>query len=76
MTNSDDNNDATKLADLAKGLARVDLDQQSAQRIAQLTRRDVGHGPPKRRLVLPILVGLLVTITLVWALIHVYESLQ
>jgi hypothetical protein len=73
---TDNNDDATKLADLAKGLARVDLDHERAQRIAQLARRDVGHGPPKSRLVLPILVGLLVTITLVWALIHVYESLR
>ena len=71
MTNDDD-----ALKDLAKGLPPVDLDPQSAQRIAQLARRDVGHGPPKARLVLPILVGLLVTITLVWALIHVYESLR
>jgi hypothetical protein len=71
MTNDDD-----ALKDLAKGLPPVDLDPQSAQRIAQLVRRDVGHGPPKTRLVLPILVGVLVTITLVWALIHVYESLQ
>jgi hypothetical protein len=71
MTNDDD-----ALKDLAKRLPPVDLDHESAQRIAQLARRDVGHGPPKARLVLPILVGLLVTITLVWALIHVYESLR
>ena len=71
MTNDDD-----ALKDLAKGLPPVDLDQQSAQRIAQLARRDVGHGPPKTRLVLPILVGLLVTLTLVWTLIHVYEALR
>jgi len=70
MTNDDD-----ALKDLAKRLPPVDLDHESAQRIAQLARRDVGHGPPKTRL-LPILVGLLVTITLVWALIHVYESLR
>ncbi|MEO8842546.1 MAG: hypothetical protein ABI591_15665 [Kofleriaceae bacterium] len=71
MTNDDD-----ALKDLAKGLPPVDLDSQSAQRIAQLARRGVDHGPPRTRWVLPILVGLLVTITLVWALFHVYEALQ
>jgi hypothetical protein len=73
---TDNNDDAAKLADLAKGLARVDLDHESAQRIAHVARQDVGHGPPKLRLVLPILVGVLVTITLAWALIHAYQALQ
>jgi len=68
--------DATKLADLAKGLPSADLDVPSAERIAQATRRSVGHGPPKIRFVLPILVGLLVTITLGWALFHVYAALR
>jgi hypothetical protein len=68
--------DAKQLADLAKGLPGVDLDVASADRIAQVARRSVGHGPPKLRLVLPILVGVLVSITLVWALFHVYEALR
>jgi len=71
-----DQDDATKLADLAKGLPSADLDAPSAERIAKVARQSVGHGPPKVRFVLPILVGLLVTITLVWALFHVYEALR
>jgi hypothetical protein len=67
--------DTTKLKDLVKDLPAVDVDTSSAERIAARVRRDVGHPPPKSRLILPILVGLLVVITIVWALLRAFEAL-
>jgi hypothetical protein len=39
-------------------------------------RHDLGHGPPKRRLIEAILVGILVSSTFAWALFKVYEALR
>ncbi|CAN5727793.1 hypothetical protein BH11MYX1_BH11MYX1_15600 [soil metagenome] len=70
MTDEDD------IAKLARGLATPDLDSTSAARIAEVARRDVGHVPPKRRLIEAILVGALATATLVWAVLKVVEILR
>jgi hypothetical protein len=68
--------DAPELQALIKDASTVDLDTSAADRIAARTRRDVGHGPPRRRLILPILVGALAAITILWALYKAYEALQ
>ncbi|HET9624159.1 MAG TPA: hypothetical protein VFP84_22455 [Kofleriaceae bacterium] len=67
--------ETTELQDLVKDLPAVDVDPSSAARIAERARRDVGQRPPRARLVLPILVGLLVAITIVWALYKAFEAL-
>jgi len=67
--------DAMKLADLARGLPPTDVDPAAAERIAALTRRDVGHGPPKRRVVEAALVAVLVLATLAWVAMKIYEML-
>ena len=68
--------DQAELAKLARGLAPPELDSTSAARIAEVARRDVGHGPPKRRLIETIVVGGLVLVTLVWAALKVVEMLR
>lgn len=73
MTTEDD---AADLKKLAGGLPAVDLEPTRAAQIAQIARRDVGHGPSKRRIVEAILVALLVTSTFVWAIYKVYETLR
>jgi len=68
--------DEEELAKLARGLAIPELDSTSAARIAEVARRDVGHGPPKRRLIEAIVVGGIVSATLVWAVLKVLEMLR
>ncbi|HET9991914.1 MAG TPA: hypothetical protein VFQ65_25470 [Kofleriaceae bacterium] len=67
--------DAMKLADLARGLPPTDVDPAAAERIAALARRDVGHGPPKRRWIEAGLVAVLVLATLAWVGMKIYEML-
>lgn len=68
--------DGPELQAMIKDLPAVDLDPSSADRIAARARRDVGHGPPRSRLILPILVGALAAITILWALYKAYEALR
>ncbi|MFT3691643.1 MAG: hypothetical protein QM831_00795 [Kofleriaceae bacterium] len=69
-------NDQERLADIAKGLTHVDMDPDHAIRIRDRVRHDLGKGPPKVRFVMPIVVGLLSTITFVWAIYKVWQSLR
>jgi hypothetical protein len=68
--------DAMELKQLAGGLPAVDVDPASADRIAVRVRHDLGHGPPKRRLIEAILIGILVALTFVWAFYEAYEALR
>jgi hypothetical protein len=68
-------NDAMTLAELASGLPRTDLDPSAAERISALARRDVGHGPPKRRAIEAVLVAILVLVTLAWVALKICEML-
>ncbi len=68
--------DEQAMAKLARGLATPELDSTSAARIAEVARRDVGQGPPKRRLFEAIVVVGLVSATLVWAVFEVVEMLR
>jgi hypothetical protein len=72
---SEKDDDAMKLADLARGLPRTDLDPAVAERIVAVARRDVGHGPPKRRVIEAAVVALLVIATLAWVAVKIYEML-
>ncbi|MEO8549536.1 MAG: hypothetical protein ABI678_06170 [Kofleriaceae bacterium] len=72
MTTEDDSADLQKLAG---GLPPVDVDPARAVEIVQAARRDVGHGPPRRRIVEAVLVAILVSATFAWALFKVYEAL-
>jgi hypothetical protein len=73
MTTEDD---TAALEKLARGLPAVDVDPARAAQIAQVARRDVGHGTPKRRIIEAILVAILTTVTFVWAIFKVYEALR
>ncbi len=72
---TDTDTDAVQLANLARGLPPTDLDPDAADRIAALARRDIGHGPPKRRYVEAVLVAMLVLATLGWLGIKLCEIL-
>jgi hypothetical protein len=73
--NHEKDDDAMKLADLARGLPSSDVDPAAAERIAALARRDVGHGPPKRRTIEAILVAVFVLATLGWVGVKICEML-
>ncbi|MBA3452001.1 MAG: hypothetical protein H0T42_02755 [Deltaproteobacteria bacterium] len=67
--------DVAKLAELSRELPTIDVDSQSAERIAMRARQDVGRGPSPRRLVEPVLATLLVGSYLVWAVLKIVEAL-
>lgn len=67
--------DAEDLAQLARGLATPELDSTQAARIAEVARRDVGRGPPRRRRIEVLLVGTVITATLGWAVLKLVELL-
>jgi len=71
-----DDDDAARLQKLAGGLPPVDVDPARAAQIAQVARRDVGHGPPRRRIVEAVCVAILVGATFAWAIFKVYEALR
>ena len=71
-----DDDDAARLQQLAGGLPAVDVEPARAAQIAQVARRDVGHGPPTRRIVEAIAVALLVSTTFAWAIYKVCEALR
>jgi len=69
MTDEDD------LHALSRELPAVDLDSTTAERIARRARHDIGKGPPRRRLILPILAALLALGYAVWGVIKLIELL-
>jgi len=69
MTDEDD------LHALSRELPGVDLDSTTAERIARRARHDIGKGPPRRRLILPILAALLALGYAVWGVIKLIELL-
>ncbi len=72
MTTDDD---VKRLGELSGELPAIDLDATTAERIARRVRDDVGKGPPRRRLVEPVLAAVVITAYLVWAIIKVLELL-
>ena len=73
MTHDDD---AAKLAELGRALAGIDLDAESAARIARRARGDVGRGPSLVRFLEPAIAAVLVTSYLAWAITKVFEALR
>jgi hypothetical protein len=67
--------DAQKLAEISRELPPIDVDDARAQRIAAMTRQQVGHGPSPRRFVEPILVGVVATSMLAWVIYKLVEIL-
>ncbi len=72
MTTDDD---VKRLGELSGELPAIDLDATTAERIARRARDDVGKGPPRRRVLEPVLAAMIVSAYLVWALIKVLELL-
>jgi hypothetical protein len=60
-------------AELGAALPAPDLDTTTAERIALRARADLGAGPPKRRWILPIAVGIPATAYVVWTLCQVLD---
>jgi hypothetical protein len=67
--------DAQKLAEISRDLPPVDVDEARAQRIAAMTRVQVGHGPSPKRFIEPILVGVVATSMLAWVICKLVEIL-
>ncbi|HEU0032241.1 MAG TPA: hypothetical protein VFQ53_16515 [Kofleriaceae bacterium] len=74
MTTNGPGDDDT-LGELGTQLPAVDVDATTAELIARRARPQVGKGPPKRRLVLPVLVGVAIAIYLVWMIAKLVEVL-
>jgi len=70
-----ENDDAQKLAEISRELPPIDIDDVSAQRIAQRARASVGRGPSPTRFVEPVLVGLVLLSVLVWTIFKLIEVL-
>ena len=70
-----DRDDASLLAELARELPRIDVDEPRARQIGQHARGAVGRGAPARRLVEPILVALLLLSVAGWTVLKLIEVL-
>jgi hypothetical protein len=73
MTHDDD---AARLAELARELPALDLDATSAARIAERARQDVGRGRSLSRLAWPVLSAVFATSYLAWAISQVLDGLR
>ena len=67
--------DVTRLAEISRELPAIDVDANSAERIAMRVRHDLGRGRSPRRLIEPVLATLLVGSYLVWAVLKIAEAL-
>ena len=68
--------DADKLAQLSTDLLPLDLDEESARRIAHRARESVGRGPSPTRFIEPIAVALFEISFFAWVLAKVMEVLR
>jgi hypothetical protein len=75
MSDVETSDDASKLAEISRELPPVDVDEARAKRMAALTRQQLGHGPSPKRLVEPILVGIVAISMLVWLIYKLIEIL-
>lgn len=69
---TDDEDDATKLAELARGMPTIDLDPATAARIAQRAR----HGAGLTRLIEPAIAAGFAISYLAWAISKIVEVLR
>ena len=68
--------DAARLGELGQGLAPIDVDTESAERIARHARNSVGRGPSLARFVEPVLATTFAISYLAWAIVRVLEALK
>lgn len=73
MTMDDD--DAKQVGQLAGALPPLDLDSTTAEQIARRARGSVGKPPPRRRLLVPILVAVVAAAYAVWMILKALEVL-
>lgn len=73
MTMNDD--DAQKIGELAGALPPLDVDGTTAEQIARRARGSVGKPPPRRRLVVPILVAVVAAAYAIWMILKALEVL-
>lgn len=74
-THPDDELDLRRLTEISQELPRIDLDDESAERIARRAGEDLGKRPPIRRHLELALAAVVVTIYLVWVIGKVLELL-
>ena len=65
--------DEADFAALRGALPAPDLDTTTAERIALRARAEVGKGAPKRRLVLPLVVGIPAAIYTAWVVCGILD---
>ena len=68
--------DAARLGELGQRLAPIDVDTESAERIARRARNSVGRGPSLTRFVEPALATAFAVSYLAWAIVRVLEALR
>ena len=74
-TDADDELDLRRLTEISRELPPIDLDAQSAERIARRAGDDLGKRPPVRRTVELALATVIVAVYLVWVIGKVLELL-
>jgi hypothetical protein len=73
MTMDDD--DTRQVSELASALPPLDVDGTTAEQIARRARGSVGKPPPRRRLLVPILVAVVAAAYAVWMILKALEVL-
>jgi hypothetical protein len=68
--------DAARLGELGRELAPIDLDAESAERIARRARESVGRGRSLARFVEPAVATVFAVSYLAWAIAKVLEALR
>lgn len=67
--------DAARVSELGGALAPLDVDATTAELIARRARQSVGKPPPRRRWILPIVVGVAAAAYAVWMILKALEAL-
>ena len=70
-----DDQDAQKVTELGGALPPLDVDTTTAELIARRARASVGKPPPRRRWILPIVVGVVAAAYAVWMILKALEVL-
>jgi hypothetical protein len=67
--------DARQVTELGGALPPLDIDSTTAEQIARRARASVGKPPPRRRWILPIVVGVVAAAYAVWMILKAFEVL-
>lgn len=73
MTTEDD---VQRLGELSRELPAIELDANTAERIARRARDDIGKGPSPKRFVEPALAALMMLGYLAWVIVKIVEALR